>query len=135
MISINNLNFIGLVILMSLLIAESNVGAQILNRETVFGSGSTNAQFGFSLKCSIEFGCGNGDIGGISTKTNPVVRFSAAGGLGSNFISPSWYPSLNMEFIFYNGGLGSRAPGPDSKKDYTRNRKWVLDFITAFTMT
>lgn len=85
------------------------------------GSNIYQLQAGFSLKATLEFAS-------IKQHPNPILKLSADAGIGSVFIGSWIYPSLNEEFEWYDGGLGSR------------NRKgspahFGLDAITALTVT
>lgn len=85
-------------------------------------------QYGFSLKCSIEFGFGHGNPNGKPYTPKSSLRVSASGGVSSNFIINELHPSLNVDLMLYCGGLGSRLPGDDAQT-------FNLDVVTAFTLT
>ena len=91
----------------------------IAQYHSTFSNKQSGLQYGASLKASVD----------LATKHNSAFRICLNGGIGSEWISPHIYPSLNMELQLYHGGLGSRwKPG--------RGLKWVtLDYITAFTIT
>jgi hypothetical protein len=73
-------------------------------------------QYGFSLKAVVELG------------RYPLLHLSANSGIGSNFISPIIYPTVNAELQFYTGGFGTQKPLAHKKKS-------TLDFIVALTVT
>jgi Bacterial toxin 23 len=85
------------------------------------GNNIYQMQVGVSLKATLEFAF-------IKQRPNPILRLSADAGIGSVFINSWLYPSLNEEFEWYNGGLGSSNRGPFLSH-------FGLDAITALTVT
>lgn len=79
-------------------------------------SSPLSLQYGFSLKAIVELG------------RYPVLHLSASSGIGSNFISPIIYPTLNAEVQFYTGGFGTQKPMAHKKKS-------TVNFILALTVT
>lgn len=88
-----------------------------------------STQIGFSLKVIVELGFHPKSEESFR-QNNPLLRFVANAGVGSNFATPIFYPSFNAEIQLYNGGLGSRQ-----LVGTTDRPKWNLDLITAFTLT
>lgn len=80
-----------------------------------------NLQYGFSIKASLLL-----DL--RKQHRNPYFRIGADAGIASTFIDNWLYPSLNLEFQFYNGGLGTRnRDGHKYGADF--------EFLPAFTLT
>lgn len=78
-------------------------------------------QYGCSLKAKIELGC--------NSRNEPLINFriSSNFGVAGKWIYNELYPSINTEFQWYNGGLGSRSN--------VGNRYNTFDAIIAFTLT
>lgn len=98
--------------------------ALLLSASAVFSQADNlinQAQYGATLKAKIEFA--------PNTENRPAVifRLSSSVGVAGKWLSEDIYPSVNCEFQFYNGGLGSRS---DSLTRYN-----TFDAILAFTMT
>ena len=81
---------------------------------------NNQVQLGATLKAKFEFTC---------SKNEPFVNFRLSSSIGaaSHWLTNELYPSINAEFQFYNGGLGSR-----SMKDF---RYATFDAIFAFSLT
>lgn len=86
------------------------------SQSTETTTSSLSLQYGFSLKAVVELG------------RYPVFHVSANSGIGSNFISPILYPTVNAEVQLYTSGFGTQRPSIKTKKP-------TLDFILAFTIT
>jgi hypothetical protein len=94
-----------------------------------FGQNAINLQSGFGLKASFEFGFGQGDPGRLPYPNKTTFSISGSAGIGSNFLTPNLYQSVNLEMLFFRGGFGSRRPGDPKAKPYS------LDVVFAFTLT
>jgi hypothetical protein len=75
----------------------------------------------FSVKATVEFGA-------HQPRPNPTIRLAGDAGVGAVFLGNWIYPTLNQEFEFYNGGLGS-----SNRNDFSKG--FCLDAITALTVT
>lgn len=96
----------------------------ILNAISVFPQTDpliNQVQYGATLKAKIEFS--------PNSKNEPFINFKLSSNVGvaSSWLSEEIYPSLNCEFQFYNGGLGSRSE--------PLNRYATFDAIVGFTIT
>jgi hypothetical protein len=85
------------------------------------GNNLYQLQAGVSLKATLEFGF-------VKEHPNPILRVSSDAGISSVFLNSWLYPSVNEEFEFYNGGLGSSNRGKFLSH-------FGLDAITALTVT
>jgi hypothetical protein len=100
------------------------VDAQIQLFESSVRKDVMSFQYGFSVKGVLEFN---------NSRSVPAgnFRLSLNAGVGSNFMTPHVYPSINSEFQFYTGGLGSRKTR-FNKKEVSALTK---DLVTALTLT
>lgn len=81
-----------------------------------------NLQYGLSVKAIVEFSLND-------YRPKPVCHISGNLGIGSNYLTDWVYPTFNLEFDFYNGGMGSRNENSFLKSC------WDLDIIAALTIT
>jgi hypothetical protein len=94
----------------------------LAQKETHYFSGSNQLQYGFSLKALLEFHIASRD------EPVPVIHLSANAGIARSVFVSNFYPSVNIEVQFYNGGIGSAYTG-------RKQNHWTLDQVTAFTLT
>lgn len=83
-------------------------------------------QYGLALKAKLELRRFR------HQEPNLNFKISASAGLASSWLVEELYPSINTELIFYNGGIGSRSRYLNGK---WRDKKAVIDFVMAFTLT
>lgn len=88
--------------------------------KTLISFNTYKLQYGYSLNAFLEFGFSKQD-------PKPVIRITASGGVGSVFLCDNIYPTLNTEFLLYNGGIGSR--------NKSLINKFSFDAIIALTLT
>jgi hypothetical protein len=105
--------------LLTMVTSISIISLQAQKRELI-GQNDLAQQYGFSAKLLMEIP--------MSKAFRPIFNFSISGGVGSNFAVAEVHPSVNVEVLFYNGGLGSAKP---------RNKTptFIVDIIAAFTVT
>jgi hypothetical protein len=94
----------------------------IAQHEQTLGDNEMSLQYGYGLKCVIEWPFNDVD-------PKPIFKFSLTGGAASNFLIEEIHPSIHLELLFYNGGLGSKRPYSSA------GRKVVLDIITGVTVS
>ncbi|TWI83284.1 hypothetical protein IQ13_1392 [Lacibacter cauensis] len=132
----------------TLLMLLLNLNEAAAQSKLVTYSSKSSLQYGFSLKVLVGIGVINPErrntISNKSKKEEVKIknslseymnwRIGASAGVGSFAGDNNWfYPSLNIDFMWYQGGIGSKWPG------HKRSKSWMfqndLEIIGSYSLT